>query len=88
MSENDKFNKQVKEFTDKLLIVKEGFIELQKEKLVSIRKDVVMVELKDILNKSNDYETLKTNIQEYIKNLSIINKDGETIEDTNNNDKG
>lgn len=88
MTENDKFNKQVKEFTDKLLMVKEGFIELQKEKLVSIRKDVVMVELKDILNKSNDYETLKTNIQEYIKNLSIINKDGEAIEDTNNNDKG
>lgn len=52
-----------------LSIVKEEFFKNKEELKFSIRKDVVAVELKSILNNNSDYINLKNAIQNYIKTL-------------------
>lgn len=52
-----------------LNIIKEEFFKNKEELKFSIRKDVVAVELKSILNNNSDYINLKNAIQNYIKTL-------------------
>ena len=54
---------------DGLTAVKEEFLRLKDEEKVSVRKDVVATELKQILNDSSDYETIKSKITDYIAKL-------------------
>ena len=61
--------KLLNEFLDKMGMVKEEFIRLKKYEKVSVRKDVVKLELQDILNKSQSYKDLTNNLQTYINNL-------------------
>jgi len=65
----DKNKELLNEFLDKMGLVKEEFIRLKKYEQVSIRKDVVKVELQNIINKCKTYEELRDDIQEYIDNL-------------------
>lgn len=52
-----------------LVAVRDEFFKNKNELKVSIRKDVVAVELKSILDKTDNYNDLKIAIQEYIENL-------------------
>lgn len=52
-----------------LTIVKEEFFKNKEELKFSKRKDIVAVELKNILNSNCDYNSLKTAIQTYIDDL-------------------
>lgn len=49
--------------------VKEEYIKMKNELEVSIRKDQIKVELKDILQNNTDYDSLKENLTKYINNL-------------------
>lgn len=55
-----------------LTAVKDELFRLRDESKVSKRKDVVAVELKAILDKTDNYINLKAAIQEYIENLYKI----------------
>lgn len=54
---------------EQLNIVREAFIKQKDTLAVSIRKDLVKADLKDILYNSNNYEELKTKLNKYIDNL-------------------
>ena len=60
---------QLEGMVDGLTAVKEEFLRLKDEEKVSVRKDVVATELKQILNDSSDYETIKSKITDYIAKL-------------------
>lgn len=60
---------QLEGMVDGLTAVKEEFLRLKDAEKVSIRKDVVATELKQILNDSSDYETIKSKITDYIAKL-------------------
>ena len=66
------------DYIKKLTMVKEDFINMKKELAVSIRKDYVKIELKDIINKSSNYEELKNNLNNYIN--EILEKGNEDYE--------
>ena len=66
---DEKSNQLLTEYIDKLNTVKEEFIRLKKEQLVSVRKDYVKTELKDILLNTTSYEELQQSLQKYIDNL-------------------
>lgn len=55
-----------------LSIVKEEFFKNKDELKVSIRKDVVAVELKAIIEKTDNYLNLKAALENYIKDLYKI----------------
>lgn len=65
-------DEQTKQIIERLQLVKDEFIKSKDELAVSIRKDVVAAELKDILLKNKDYESLKKSIDTFIKNLYNI----------------
>lgn len=52
-----------------LNLVKEEFIKSKDELKVSIRKDVVAVELKSIIDKTDNYLNLKAALENYITDL-------------------
>ena len=54
---------------EQLNIVREAFIKQKDTLAVSIRKDLVKADLKDILYNSNSYEELRNKLNEYIDNL-------------------
>ena len=58
-----------RELLDNMLLIKEDYIRTKDEIMVSIRRDVVNAELKDILHNSKDYEELYKNISIYAQNL-------------------
>lgn len=60
---------QLEGMVEGLTAVKEEFFRLKDEEKVSVRKDVVATELKQILNDSSDYETIKSKIADYIAKL-------------------
>lgn len=60
---------QLEDMVDKLNIVKQEFFKDKEELSVSIRKDVVGVELKNILLNTDNYLSLKKSIQDYIDQL-------------------
>lgn len=60
------------QLVEKLNIIKQEFIKDKDLLKVSIRKDVVAVELKSILEKSTTYKELCDNLETYIKQLYSI----------------
>lgn len=71
---SNEMEKQAQELVNKLTIIKQEFIKNKEELLVSIRRDEVAVQLKDILNNSNTLQELQQNIQNYINTLYFYNK--------------
>ena len=60
---------QEQKLIENLLIVKEDYQKTKEQLALSIRKDVLLVELKDIIIQNKDYESLKNSLEYYIKNL-------------------
>lgn len=71
---NPEITDQENKLVEQLNLVKEKFLKNMEELEVSIRKDVVAVQLKDILKNNNNYEDLKLNIEKYIDTLLPIQK--------------
>lgn len=60
---------QEQKLIEQLGLVKEQFIKNQTELNLSIRKDIVAAELKDILTNNPDFYSLKGALESYISNL-------------------
>lgn len=67
-------NKEAEDLVNKLTLIRNEFIKNKNELLVSVRKDVVCANLKDILQNSNNYEDLKNKLENYIQQLMNIEK--------------
>lgn len=60
---------QAQKLIERLTVVKDEFIRNKDELLVSVRKDVVASELKDIMSKNTDYQSLTQSLEVYISNM-------------------
>ena len=60
---------QAQKLIERLTVVKDEFIRNKDELLVSVRKDVVASELKDIMSKNTDYQSLTQALEVYISNM-------------------
>ena len=60
---------QAQKLIERLTVVKDEFIRNKDELLVSVRKDVVASELKDIISKNTDYQSLTQALEVYISNM-------------------
>lgn len=60
---------QAQKLIERLTVVKDEFIRNKDELLVSVRKDVVASELKDIMSKNTDYQSLTQALEIYISNM-------------------
>lgn len=69
------FDELTNKFVNDLTLVKEEFIKDKQELAVSIRKDVVAVQLKELLDSNTDYYNLKSALEMYIQNLYKLNKE-------------
>lgn len=69
------FDELTNKFVNDLTLVKEEFIKDKQELAVSIRKDVIAVQLKELLNSNTDYYNLKSALEMYIQNLYKLNKE-------------
>lgn len=69
--ENESLKAQADNIIKQLTAVKEEFVRNKEEIAVSIRKDIVSVELKSILSEHTDYYSLKNALETYIENLCI-----------------
>ena len=81
MEMNENIKEQAQDLVEKLLMLKDNYKNCMDTLAVSIRRDLVAVDLKAILKESNDYESLKQNIQQYIDEIYNLekkeeNKDG------------
>ena len=63
---------QLEGMVDGLSAVKTEFFRMKDELSVSVRKDVVATELKVIIQDSDNYESLKQNLNNYIAKLYQI----------------
>ncbi len=63
---------QLEGMVDGLTAVKEEFLRLKDEEKVSVRKDVVVAELRQLLASNKDYTSLSNELKAYIDNLIQI----------------
>lgn len=90
MEDNSKMKKEELNNLEKNLVTKlneiRDIMDAQKNTLaVSIRKDVVAVQLKDILDEHTSFHSLKNALEEYIEYLYSNIEIKEVTEDENNN---
>lgn len=64
-----------KTMIDMLSAVREEFIKNKEELKFSIRRDIVAVELRDIVTQNPDYYSLKEAIDQYCKKLINLDKE-------------
>lgn len=67
---------QGQKLIEQLSVVRNAFIDTQKELAFSIRKDVVAAELRDMLDNNPNFYELKTALESYIDNLLKIENMG------------
>ena len=67
----DKMTAQEKDIIDKLTLIRDDYIKTKELNNISIRKDVLLVELKDILDNQSTYYGLKNAIEDYINKLEV-----------------
>lgn len=70
--ENESLKAQAEKVIEQLTAVKEDYIKNKEELALSIRRDVVRVELKVLLQDNTDYISLKRALENYIDNLLNI----------------
>lgn len=63
---------QARKIVEQLTVVKDEFIKNKDELAVSIRKDIVSTELKDILEHNKDYNSLYDAIKEYASKVLTL----------------
>ena len=90
MENNSKMKKEELNNLEKNLVTKlneiRDIMDAQKNTLaVSIRRDVVAVQLKDILDEHTSFHSLKSALEEYIEYLYSNIEIKEVTEDENNN---
>ena len=68
MKDNN-LKEQAQKMVDQLMLVKDEFIKTKDELVVSIRKDIVVAELRDMLDRHTDYNALSNALKIYIENL-------------------
>lgn len=61
---------------------RQAYINMSNELKVSIRRDVVAVELKDILTNNPDNYSLRASLESYIQNLYKLNDKEDETNDT------
>lgn len=61
---------------------RQAYINMSNELKVSIRRDVVAVELKDILTNNPDNYSLRASLESYIQNLYKLNDKEDKTNDT------
>lgn len=61
--------KKEEELVNNLILVKEDYIKMKEQLGVSLRKDILLIELKDMLVNNTDFFSLKNAIEEYINKL-------------------
>ena len=69
MSEDNNLQKLESNLISQLTYIKEEFKKYEVEKAMSIRRDVVVIELKDILQNNADFYSLKDALEVYIEKL-------------------
>ena len=77
-------NKQVEQILERLNLVKEEFIKDKNLLNISIRKDLVAIQLKDIIKNTNTREELVNQLNAYIQDLYknlVIHNEGEMKDD-------
>lgn len=72
--ENDSLKATAEKVIEQLSAVKEEFIKNKEELELSIRRDVVKVELKSIIAENKDYDSLKKALEKYVDNIIILEK--------------
>lgn len=70
--EKESLKAQAEKVIEQLTAVKEDYIKNKEELALSIRRDVVRVELKALLQDNTDYISLKRALENYIDNLLNI----------------
>lgn len=70
--EDESLKATAEKVIEQLTAVKEEFIKDKEELAVSIRRDVVKAELQDMLVSNADYSSLKNALEDYIRNLLVI----------------
>ena len=68
---------QEQKLIDQLTIIKNAFIKNQQDLKFSIRKDIVVAQLKDLLENNPNFYELKSALETYIDNLLKIDNIGE-----------
>ena len=61
--------KQEEDLVNKLLLIRDDYKQTKEQLALSIRKDVLLVELKDLLDNESTYYGLKKALKDYIKKL-------------------
>lgn len=81
MQEKSSLKAMEDSLVNRLLEVKEVMNKQRDDLEVSIRKDVLAVELKDLLDSHSSFYSLKNALEEYIKNLykniEVVDKESE-----------
>ena len=72
--ENESLKATAEKVIEQLTAVKEEFIKNKEELALSIRRDIVKVELKALLNENTDYSSLKNALENYIDTMLKIEK--------------
>lgn len=71
----DNINQEAQEMVNKLTIIRDEFIKNKEELSVSVRKDIICANLKDLLKNNRDYDSLKLGLENFIAELLNFKKE-------------
>ncbi len=71
----DNINQEAQEMVNKLTIIRDEFIKNKEELSVSVRKDIICANLKDLLKNNRDYDSLKLGLDNFITELLNFKKE-------------
>lgn len=71
----DNLNQEAQEMVNKLTIIRDEFIKNKEELSVSVRKDIICANLKDLLKNNKDYDSLKLGLENFITELLNFKKE-------------
>lgn len=71
----DNINQEAQEMVNKLTIIRDEFIKNKEELSVSVRKDIICANLKDLLKNNKDYDSLKLGLENFITELLNFKKE-------------
>lgn len=65
----DNLKNMEEDLVNKLLTIRDDYKNTKEQLAISIRKDILLTELKDMLMENHDFYSLKNAIEDYIRNL-------------------
>lgn len=69
MDNTDNLKKLEEDVVNKLIAVRDDYKATKEELAISIRKDILLAEFKDMLMENHDFYSLKNAIEDYIQKL-------------------